>query len=245
MQSRLYGDQGLLAIWQKELGLSQEDVTALRMDYRNSADKSLDPLMLLQHAAELLPSTWLELGDRVYAVLRIAREQELTGMRELSQQDEHVFFVDTAEDVRLVLQQQRNSASQLLLAAYLLVACALLIRYRQASALAMLAVPALSSALVWLVCYCLSLPVTLFHVMALFLVLGLGMDYTIFIRDMHGDKAHRQAALKAISIACITSMISFGSLSLSAMGVVSGFGLTLLLGCMANLVFSFALGNSD
>ena len=63
--------------------------------------------------------------------------------------------------------------------------------------------------------------------MALFLVLGFGMDYTIFSREL---RAHADVTLQAILLSALTSLLSFGLLSLSSIPVVASFGITLLVG---------------
>jgi predicted exporter len=76
--------------------------------------------------------------------------------------------------------------------------------------------------------------------MALFLVLGFGMDYVIFVYEM---RSQPPAALQAILLSALTSLLSFGLLSLSKIPVVSSFGLTLLVGNMINLMGAFILSH--
>ena len=68
--------------------------------------------------------------------------------------------------------------------------------------------------------------------MAMFLVLGLGMDYVIFVSELSEDRVETTVA---ILLSATTSLLSFGLLSLSSLPFVSAFGLTVLLGNAFNL----------
>ena len=78
------------------------------------------------------------------------------------------------------------------------------------------------------------MPLTLFHAFALFLVLGLGMDYAIFLYDAE-DAA--TAARIAVLLSAVTTWLSFGLLGLSSTPMVADFGITLFLGTL----FSYLL----
>jgi predicted exporter len=73
----------------------------------------------------------------------------------------------------------------------------------------------------------------------LFLVLGLGMDYAIFLNEL--DASAPDATRLAIVLSAATSLISFGVLALSSIPVARFFGQTVFIGNALNLVFSFAL----
>ena len=70
--------------------------------------------------------------------------------------------------------------------------------------------------------------------MALFLVLGLGMDYGIFAYELQDGSVTQQA----IFISAITSLLSFGLLGLSSIPVAQSFGTILFIGNSFNLIAS-------
>ena len=77
-------------------------------------------------------------------------------------------------------------------------------------------------------------PINLFHVLALFLVLGIGIDYTIFY--VEGEK-HLLTTTLAITLSFFTTILSFGLLTFSGFTILSSFGVIILLG----LIFTFIL----
>ena len=110
----------------------------------------------------------------------------------------------------------------------------------------MLLVPICASALVIIIGASLGQTLNLFHVMALFLVLGFGMDYTIFTKEIDHM---RSITLQAILLSAITSLLSFGLLSISSIPVAQSFGMMLLIGNCFNLlgvfVYSHCIGNNQ
>lgn len=73
----------------------------------------------------------------------------------------------------------------------------------------------------------------LFHVMSLIMVMGMGVDYGIFLVDSGLDRERFAATLLSLLLSCLTTAFVFGSLavssqpSLQAIGVTSGVGILL------------------
>ena len=72
----------------------------------------------------------------------------------------------------------------------------------------------------------LGVPLQLFGVLAQLLLLGLGVDYGIFLLEHEGDGA----SWLAVCLGAASTLLAFGLLSLSATPALHGFGLTLLFG---------------
>ena len=104
----------------------------------------------------------------------------------------------------------------------------------------MISVPLISSSLILLLFFLTNNTLNLFHIMAMFLVLGLGMDYSIFVKEM---REKLSITHHSIFLSAITSILSFGLLAISSIPVVSAFGLTLLIGNLSNLVGAFIFSN--
>lgn len=78
-------------------------------------------------------------------------------------------------------------------------------------------------------------PLTFFSLMALVLVLGVGVNYAIFIVEA-GDRA--PASFAGVLLSAATTLLSFGLLSLSSMPALHQFGLLLLGGITAAVVLA-------
>ncbi len=66
------------------------------------------------------------------------------------------------------------------------------------------------------------------HVLALLLLLGMGVDYGIFLEEAQGVR--RARGWLAVVLASVSTLLSFGLLSLSATPALHFFGTTMLIG---------------
>lgn len=144
-------------------------------------------------------------------------------------------FVDSVNNLSRNLSLQRQQASYFLIIAYGAIALILLLRYRRFARLKMLAVPILSSLLTLAALTACDVAINIFHVFGLFLILGLGMDYSIFIADAEPSNI---ASPVAIFLSAITSALSFGLLTFSSIPMIQAFGATILLGSLFNLALA-------
>jgi predicted exporter len=69
-------------------------------------------------------------------------------------------------------------------------------------------------------------PLQLFNILALLLLLGMGIDYGIFLIEHRGDPS----AWLAVCVGAASTWLAFGLLGLSATPALRAFGLTLLFG---------------
>ena len=76
-------------------------------------------------------------------------------------------------------------------------------------------------------------PANLLHAVSLLLVMGMGVDYGIFMVDAAEDPASLGATLLSLLLSCLTTVFVFGALALSshpalrAIGVTTGLGVAL------------------
>lgn len=136
-----------------------------------------------------------------------------------------VRWVDKAGEVSALLGRYRWAMTALLLAGHVAVLAALCWRYRAAAWRAWLPTAAASllavASLGWL-----GEPLQLSNVLALLLLLGIGVDYGIFLLEHQGDGT----AWLAVVLGAASTWLAFGLLALSGTPALHSFGLTLLLG---------------
>ncbi len=136
-----------------------------------------------------------------------------------------VRWVDKTAEVSSLLGRYRHSMTALLLLGHAVVFAALWWRFRGAAwrvwaptALASLAAVAILAAL--------GQPFQLFNVLALALLLGVGVDYGIFLLEHDQDTS----AWLAVALGAASTWFSFGLLGLSSTPALRAFGMTLLFG---------------
>ena len=136
-----------------------------------------------------------------------------------------VRWIDRTATFSSLLRHYRVQMGWLLLVGYVAVGLALLARFRRHAWRAWL--PTLLAALLSLAALgWLGVPLQLFGVLAQLLLLGLGVDYGIFLLEHQGDGA----SWLAVCLGAASTLLAFGLLSLSATPALHGFGLMLLFG---------------
>jgi predicted exporter len=138
---------------------------------------------------------------------------------------EGVRWVDRTADISRLLTHYRHMMSWLLLAGVVVVFAVLAFRYR-GQAWRVITPTLLAGVLTVALLGWLGQPLQLFNVLALMLLLGMGIDYGIFLVEHRGDAS----AWLAVCVGAASTWLSFGLLGLSATPALRAFGLTLLFG---------------
>ena len=184
---------------------------------------------LASPASQPLRQLWLgNNGDGVASVVLIdavGGDDLLAALRAQAEGLDGVRWVNRTAEFSALLGHYRQQMSVLLLVGLLLVALALALRYRREAWRALL--PSVLAGLLTLAALgWLGQPLQLFNVLALLLLLGMGVDYGIFLLEHRGDGS----AWLAVCVGAASTWLSFGLLALSATPALRAFGLTLLLG---------------
>jgi len=242
LQSALYGESAAASELFTLLNIDNNELQkSIELEYQQSKGKYIDYATINTFLDNSLPPLWVvqptsdELGNEKQesAIVLIKKGTDISQFTALSSDLSHVDFINTVADSTIILKDQRISSTWLLAVAYILISILLLVRFKSLAATFMVLIPAASTCVLFIVFAILGLTLNLFHIMALFLVLGLGMDYSIFIKTM---RTHINTTHQAIFLSAITSLLSFGLLSASSTPVVSAFGTTLLIGNCCNLI---------
>jgi predicted exporter len=140
-------------------------------------------------------------------------------------------FVDPLGRIAATFQRLRERATWLVILGYLLISALLVWRYGRREALRMLYPPLLALGLTLGVLGWLGEPLNIFVVVALILILGLGRDYAVFLRE--GGATRRSPAL-AVTLSALTMLFSFGLLAVSSIPALHVFGIATLVGILAS-----------
>ncbi|MDO9225002.1 MAG: MMPL family transporter [Pseudomonadota bacterium] len=197
----------------------------------------------------LAPQAWLEsplstpfrhlwLGRTAQGVASLALPsgyREVAMLTAASRSLPGVTLVDKPGAVSRLFAEYRRLGIYVLAAATLLIFTVLAWRYGPRGAAAVLAPVLLAQALALALLGYAGVVLNLFNLLALLLVLGVGINYAIFLfegtRALGPQPASREAAtLVGVTLSAATTLLSFGLLSLSSMPALSGFGITLALG---------------
>ena len=82
---------------------------------------------------------------------------------------------------------------------------------------------------------------TLFHLVALILAAGLGLDYALFFDHAGDDRAEQLRTLHAVIVCSLTTLLVFALLALSSIPVLRAIGSTVALGVVCNFVLALLI----
>lgn len=82
---------------------------------------------------------------------------------------------------------------------------------------------------------------TVFHLIAMLLVMGIGLNYALFFDRPEEDATARRRTLFALLVTCATTVLAFGTLAWSATPVLHAIGFTVTVGALMAFATSAAL----
>ncbi len=200
-----------------------QDRTLAAVDWLGRADKAYWQSLLV--------------GVSEHRVVSVIRFKGVTADTEqalqvLAADQENVYYVDRIQAISELMEEYREQITGWLGLAYLLILLILAGRYRVA-VWRIITPPLLASVLTLGILVQLEQGINLFHLLALILVLGIGLDMGVFLTETK----YSPRTWLAVTLSVFTSLLAFGLLALSATPVLYHFGLTVLLG----LVFVWLL----
>lgn len=220
------------ALTQLATRLGETDAWTARAQAGNKpAESVLLPETFMRSAAgNAWRHLWLGKIDGGYAsivALRGVEFGDLPQLRAAAQTLPGVQWVDKIGETSSLLGRYRQHMGWVVLLSYAAVYLLLWWRYR-AAAWRVMAPTVVASALTLAVFGIVGYPLNLFHVLAMMLILGMGIDYGIFLQE-HPSKQHKAAWL-AVGLSAASTLLSFGLLGLSTTPALQAFGLTMLIG---------------
>lgn len=145
-----------------------------------------------------------------------------------------VTLVDKVQDISDVMAKYRSLTLSLLGLALVVAGLIFSLRFGLKMALWITAVPALAALLTLAGLGLAGSPLTLFHALALILVFGIGVDYSLFFAESHRG----EGVMMAVFMSACSTLMAFGLLAFSQTPAIHYFGLTLLLGIGLTFVLS-------
>jgi predicted exporter len=213
-----------------QLGEDREWVKRVSARLMHPATPLTPQAFLQSPAGEAWRHLWLGKVEGGYASVVALRGVERIDLPVLQATGENlagVQWVDKVSETSSLLGRYRHDMGWVVLLSYLTVFALLFWRYRMA-AWRVLAPTVAASALTLAVFGIAGQAINLFHVLALLLVLGMGVDYGIFLQE-HPSREDKTAWV-AVGLSAVCTLLSFGLLGLSKTPALQAFGLTMLLG---------------
>lgn len=144
-------------------------------------------------------------------------------------------LVDKASSISGLLGDVRRKGALWLGLALLLALATLSLRYGIARAALLLLPTAIGMAWAPLLASVCGVPFSIFGLMALILVLGVGVNYSIFLWE---GGTNSKSALAGVIASCLTTLLSFGLLAFCSMPALSWLGTTLGFGILLSFLLT-------
>ncbi len=230
VQEKLFSDAGPLAAVARQVGEDKGWIAATRDRAAEGAAPLLPQEFLAAPSSEPWRHLWLGRHGKEFASVVALRGMQYSGLPQLRAAADGlqgVQWVDKVGEISAVLGRYRVMMGWVLAAAYALVFLLLLPRYRGGAWRVLAPTLLASAASLSLLGWC-GMPVQLFHVLGLMLLLGVGVDYGVFM----AERASRGpvAPWLAVGMAAANAILGFGLLGLSGTPALQAFGLTMLVG---------------
>ncbi len=219
-----------------ELGLSAGEITLIETDLKRAANDKLTLQKFFNNSlGHNLKFLWLDKINNKYAsIVLLDGLSDTKSFHSLNYPSEGVYFMDKVSDISSILSKYRTTSLYLLFIVYGIIQLLLFWRYGWLKGMSIMLAPVAAGVFTFAVLGYLGQEINLFHILALFLVLGIGIDYAIFYAE---DKERMPSTTLAILISCLSTLLSFSLLSFSGFRMINSFGYTVLIG----MFFSYIL----
>jgi predicted exporter len=237
LEAQVYGKGGSLERVMNELGFAPDAIEARRAAFDESRGRWLTPeAWLASPLSAPVRHLWLgALGREHAAVVMLDGISTPGSVRSALEALPGVQLVDQVAGISHVLGEYRRIAGWLMLVVVTVMLACLLVFYRSGIAVRTAIPAAAGLALTLATLGLVGEPVNLLHVLSLLLVLGLGVDYAIILRE-----GRNLQAVLAVFLSMTTTLISFGLLGFSSVPFVRSIGITVALGVAFTFLIALA-----
>lgn len=161
------------------------------------------------------------------AIVLLGGIQQIDALKARFASDESVQLIDKVADISAVMGHYRLLTLKLLALALGIALLLFSLNFGIKKAAVVVAVPALAALLTLATLGLTGSPLSLFHALALILVFGIGIDYSLFFASAQN---HGKAVMMAVFMSACSTLLAFGLLAFSQTQAIHYFGLTLSLG---------------
>lgn len=233
----------------QQLGLDEALAPALLQQYRAAAANPLTIQQWLTTAAAQksgLALLWLSADashSQYGSIVLLGGIKDLGAVKAISETVPGVILVDKVADISAVMAHFRQLTLWLLGLSLVLAALLFVWRYGLHRGLSIASVPVMAALLTLATLGWFGAGLTLFHTLALLLVFGIGVDYSLFFASAG---RHPAAVMLAVLLSAASTLLAFGLLGFSSTHAIAAFGQTLALGILFTLLLALLnAGNTE
>jgi predicted exporter len=153
-----------------------------------------------------------------------------------------VTLLDLRQASEDLVARQRERILWCLAASAVLLVIVVYVALRDASRVRRVLAPmALTTLVILALLHAAGVSLSLFHLIALVLAAGLGLDYALFFEHAADDPAEQRRTLHAVIVCSLSTLMVFALLSFSTLPVLRAIGVTVAAGVVSNFVLALLL----
>lgn len=189
--------------------------------------------------ADLLTSHVLPLGDRTAIITYLRGVRSSAAIRTVLEDLDNVYLFEQSAFMNDIYSEFRTTTMRQIFVGSALVILALAIRYRRWRPTLAAFLPSLLVAMTTLTIFATcGVETNLLHLVSLIMVMGMGVDYGIFMVDSVGSATDIGATMLSLLVSCLTTVFVFGTLALSAHPALRAIGITSGLGILLSFLYA-------
>jgi predicted exporter len=168
---------------------------------------------------------------------------QLRSLAERLPADARASFLDVKAESDRLIGGYRSQALELAGLGAVAIALLLYVGLRGARKALQVMLPVYAAIAMTVACLALlRIGLSLFHLVSLLLVLGIGLNYALFFSQAEPGTDSEQGTSLALTVCFLTTFAAFGCLATSRIPILSAIGLTVTLGCALSLLMAMMLG---
>jgi predicted exporter len=187
----------------------------------------------------------LQRGDHATALVSLSGLDDPAAVARIAQAHGAQLLDLKQASESLVVEYRQRVLVALAIAALLLIATVWVALRTPRRVLRVLAPMALTTLLILAVLRGFGVELNLFHLVALILAAGLGLDYALFFEHAGDDRAEQLRTLHAVIVCSLTTLLVFSLLALSSIPVLRAIGSTVAIGVFGNFALALLIARED
>jgi predicted exporter len=187
-------------------------------------------------------SLLLERNGHWTGLVTLTRLRDPAALAQLASAAPGVALLDLKQASEDLVAHQRERILWCLALSGVLLVIVVFVALRKASRVRRVLAPmALTTLIIVALFHAAGVSLSLFHLIALVLAAGLGLDYALFFEHAADDPAEQRRTLHAVIVCSLSTLLVFALLGLSTIPVLRAIGITVAAGVVANFVLALLL----
>ena len=187
-------------------------------------------------------SLLLERPDHWTGLVTLTGVKDATALVQLADQVPGTTLLDLKQASEDLVARQRERILWCLAISAVLLVIVVFVALRDASRVRRVLAPmALTTLIIVALFHAAGVSLSLFHLIALVLAAGLGLDYALFFEHAADDPAEQRRTLHAVIVCSLSTFLVFALLGLSTLPVLRAIGITVAAGVVGNFVLALLL----